>query len=71
MIEADKSYDFDFDHQFIPCEKYDSKKGYKMKRGYFPEVAALGRYIVLCTDNIKFTRCFTAFPLFWILTNGW
>ena len=46
MIEADKSYDFDFDHQFIPCEKYDSKKGYKMKRGYFPEVAALGRYIV-------------------------
>ena len=37
-LEANKSYDFDFDHQFIPCEKYDSKKSYKMKPGYFPGV---------------------------------
>lgn len=41
-----KSYDFDFDHQFIACEKYDSKKSYKMKRGYFPGVSTIGKHIV-------------------------
>jgi len=35
-LQSNRFYDFDFDHQFIPCEKYDSKKGYKMKQGYFP-----------------------------------
>ena len=45
-LEADKYYDFDFDHQFIPCEKYDSKKSYKMKRGYFPGVSTIGKHIV-------------------------
>jgi hypothetical protein len=41
-----KSYDFDFDHQFIACEKYDSKKSYKMKRGYFPGGSTIGKHIV-------------------------
>ena len=45
-LESNKSYDFDFDHQFIACKKYDSKKGYKMERGYFPGVASIGKYIV-------------------------
>lgn len=27
-----KLYDFDFDHQFVSCEKYDSKKSYKMEK---------------------------------------
>ena len=35
-------YDYDFDNPFIPCEKYDSKKGYKMKDGYFPGVSTIG-----------------------------
>ncbi len=39
-------YDFDYDNQFIPCEKYDSKKSYKMKHGYFPGVSTIGRHIV-------------------------
>ena len=46
VLEAYQYYDFDFDHQFIPCEKYDSKKSYKMKRGYFPGVSTIGKHIV-------------------------
>lgn len=32
----------DFDHQFIPCEKYDTTYSYKNRRGYFPAVASIG-----------------------------
>ncbi|MEI6866486.1 MAG: IS1380 family transposase, partial [Flavicella sp.] len=46
VLEPNKSCDFDFDHQFIPCEKYDSKKSYKIKRGYFPGVSTIGKHIV-------------------------
>jgi hypothetical protein len=46
VLEPNKYYDFDFDHQFIPCEKYDSKKSYKMKRGYFPGVSTIAKQIV-------------------------
>ena len=45
-LEPDAYYDFDFDHQFISCEKYDSKKSYKMKHGYFPGVSTIGKHIV-------------------------
>jgi hypothetical protein len=45
-LKAGSCYDFDFDHEFIPCEKYDSKKSYKMKRGYFPWVSTIGKHIV-------------------------
>jgi hypothetical protein len=46
VLEPKKYYDFDFGHQFIPCEKYGSKKSYKMKRGYFPGVSTIGKHIV-------------------------
>jgi hypothetical protein len=36
-----KDYCLDFDHQFIPNEKYDSTYSYKHKRGYFPAVASI------------------------------
>ncbi len=32
---------YDFDHQFIPAEKYDATYGYKNERGYFPGVATI------------------------------
>lgn len=56
-----KTYDFDFDHQFIPCEKYDSRKSYKMKNGYFPGVATIGKEIVYIENrngnsNVKFRQ---------------
>jgi len=59
-----KAYDFDFDHQFIPCEKYDSKKSYKMKRGYFPGVSTMGKHIVHIENrngntNVKYKQADT------------
>ncbi len=38
-LESNKCYAFDY--QFIPSKKYDSKKRYKMKRGYFPGVSTI------------------------------
>ena len=57
-------YDFDFDNQFIACEKYDSKKGYKMKDGYFPGVSTIGKHIVHFENrngnsNVKFKQAQT------------
>jgi len=32
---------YDFDHQFIPADKYDATFNYKGKKGYFPGVATI------------------------------
>jgi hypothetical protein len=37
----DKGLVYDFDHQFIPAEKYDATYSYKNKKGYFPGVATI------------------------------
>lgn len=63
-LESGNSYDFDFDHQFIPCEKYDSKKSYKMERGYFPGVSTIGKHIVHIENrngntNVKYKQADT------------
>jgi len=29
----------DFDHRFIPADKYDAQYSYKNKKGYFPDAA--------------------------------
>lgn len=39
-------HDLDFDHQFIPTQKYDTVYSYKKDRGYFPGVATIGNKIV-------------------------
>lgn len=36
----------DFDHEFLSCEKWDAKYGYKNQRGYFPGIASVGNIIV-------------------------
>ena len=36
----------DFDHQFIPTEKYDAKYSYKKSKGYFPGIVSVGGLIV-------------------------
>ena len=41
LNEEKTDYCLDFDHQFIPTEKYDAKHGYKQSRGYFPGVASI------------------------------
>jgi hypothetical protein len=61
QLEQGNSYVFDFDNQFIACEKYDAKKGYKMKRGYFPGIATIGKNIVYLENrngncNVKFKQ---------------
>jgi len=33
---------FDYDNQFIPTDKYDSKRSYKKADGYFPGIASIG-----------------------------
>ena len=60
-LVAGKEYTLDFDNQFIPCEKYDSKKGYKMSKGYFPSVASIGKYTVYFENrngntNVKYEQ---------------
>ena len=37
----DKELVYDFDHQFIPAEKYDATYSYKKAKGYFPAVATI------------------------------
>ncbi len=64
ILKVNQLYDFDFDNQFIPCEKYDSKKGYKMKQGYFSGVATIGKHIVYFENrngnsNVKFKQAET------------
>lgn len=61
QLRANQSYDLDFDNQFIACEKYDAKKGYKMKRGYFPGIATIGKNIVYLENrngnsNVKYKQ---------------
>lgn len=46
QLKANSEYDFDFDHQFIQAEKYDSKPTYKKFLGYSPGVAVIGDMIV-------------------------
>ena len=46
QLLAGKSYDLDFDHQFIETEKYDAKMTYKKFTGYSPGVAVIGDLIV-------------------------
>jgi hypothetical protein len=61
QLKKGHGYDLDFDNQFIPCEKYDSKKSYKMKNGYFPGIATIGKNIVYLENrngnsNVKFKQ---------------
>ncbi|QZE12748.1 IS1380 family transposase [Halosquirtibacter laminarini] len=41
IIPEDTSLIYDFDHQFIPTEKYDATYSYKKRKGYFPGVATI------------------------------
>jgi len=41
-----QGYIFDYDNQFIPTDKYDSKRSYKKADGYFPGIATIGNHPV-------------------------
>src|SRR5208283_709509 len=41
LLETTKRYDFDYDNQILPTEKYDAKRTYKHVDGYFPGIATI------------------------------
>lgn len=64
QLETGKSYDFDYDNQVLPNNKYDAKKTYKMNKGYVPGVAAIDDKIVYLENrdgnaNVKFEQAST------------
>lgn len=73
-LKTDQLHDFDFDNQFIACEKFDSRKSYKMKNGYFPGVATIGRHIVYFENrngnsNVKFKQSETLTAAYGLLKS--
>lgn len=55
------SYIFDYDNQFIPTGKFDSKRSYKKADGYFPGIASIGNYPVYIENrngnsNVKYKQ---------------
>lgn len=46
QLKSGMEVTLDFDHEFIPAEKFDALFSYKKKRGYFPGVATIGSMIV-------------------------
>ncbi|GKT36593.1 IS1380 family transposase [Aduncisulcus paluster] len=56
-----KDYVFDYDNQFIPTDKYDSKRSYKHADGYFPGIASIGNFPVYIENrngnsNVKYKQ---------------
>ena len=41
---------YDFDHEFIPTEKYDTTYSYKNEKGYFPAVVSVFGYPFYLAD---------------------
>jgi len=61
LIKGGNEYDFDYDNQIINNEKYDSRKTYKMKNGYFPGVASINEMVVYIENrngnsNVKYLQ---------------
>lgn len=64
QLKKGLSYDFDYDNQIIPTEKYDTKKTYKKFNGYCPGVATIENKIVYIENrdgnaNVKFEQAST------------
>ena len=41
LLTSGQSYDFDYDNEILPTEKYDTNKTYKKVNGYFPGMATI------------------------------
>jgi len=56
-----QDYVFDYDNQFIPTGKYDSKWSYKKAQGYFPGIASIDNFPVYIENrngnsNVKYKQ---------------
>ncbi len=74
-MNKDTYYDFDYDNQIIPTEKYDTKCTYKHTKGYFPGVASLGDKIVYIENsdgnaNVKFEQAGTLSRAYGLLNQN-
>ena len=61
LLEAGIGYDFDFDNQLLPTEKYDAKRSYKHVDGYFPGIATINGMPIYVENrngnsNVKFRQ---------------
>ena len=61
LSPQNESYIFDYDNQFIPTDKYDSKRSYKQADGYFPGIASIGNFPVYIENrngnsNVKYMQ---------------
>jgi len=69
-----KGYVFDYDNQFIPTEKYDSKRSYKKADGYFPGIASIGNHPVYIENrngnsNVKYKQSETLLRAYELLAK--
>lgn len=75
QLSKGKYYDFDYDNQIIPCEKYDTKTTYKKVKGYFHGVASIGDKIVYIENrdgnaNVKTAQAQTLQYIYTLLNNN-
>lgn len=75
QLIKDTYNDFDFDHQIIATEKYDTKKTYKHVKGYSPGVATIGNKIVYIENrdgnaNVKFEQASTLTRAYKLLNDN-
>ncbi|MBN2262038.1 MAG: IS1380 family transposase [Prolixibacteraceae bacterium] len=61
LSPSNMEYTFDYDNQFIPNDKYDSKRSYKHADGYFPGIASINNMPVYFENrngnsNVKFKQ---------------
>jgi hypothetical protein len=61
LSPAQNDLTFDYDNQFIPNDKYDSKRSYKHADGYFPGIASINNMPVYFENrngnsNVKFKQ---------------
>lgn len=52
LSTKNEGYIFDYDNQFIPTDKHDSKRSYKHADGYFPGIASNGNFPVY-SENLN------------------
>lgn len=75
QLVSGESYDFDYDNQIIPTDKYDTKCTYKKVNGYCPGIATIDNKIVYIENrdgnaNVKFEQAATLTRAYKILNDN-
>ena len=75
LSPKNEGYIFDYDNQFIPTDKYDSKRSYKQADGYFPGIASIGNFPVYIENrngnsNVKYMQDKTLTRAYQILSEN-